>query len=316
MSDLSRLLAALHATPGDDVLWLAVADCLEEGGEPGRAELLRLSRRLRGMPEGGERWATEGRVRELIDGGVRPCVPEVTNSIGMRFALLPAGEFWMGSPEGEGNGRARPRHHVTLTRPFWMGVFPVTQAQYEMVQGKSPSYFSMAEVGGLDTSSFPVEQVSWHDAVEFCERLSALPEEIVSRHSYRLPTEAEWEYSCRGGLVSKPFHFGDTLDKSQGNIYESGLKRTCEVGRYPPNAFGLFDMHGNVWDWCADWQGDYPAGPAVDPLGPAEGAKRVIRGGSWYNNGSICAAAHRGGSAPEDTAIVIGLRLVRVLAGM
>jgi len=146
--ELSRLLSCLHRTPEDDLLWLAVADRLEEGGESERAELLRLSRHLRGMdqasgPPSGARVAAESRIREMIAGGVKPCVPELTNSIGMRFTLIPPGTFWMGSPEDEPDRSAdEVRHEVTLTRPFWMGVSPVTQSQYEAVMGKNPSYFS------------------------------------------------------------------------------------------------------------------------------------------------------------------------------
>jgi uncharacterized protein (TIGR02996 family) len=320
MTELAKLLSSLHATPDDDLLWLAVADCLEEGGEPGRGELLRLCRRLREMPEDDERWRVEDRVRELVNGGVRPCVPEITNSIGMRFAFIPPGSFWMGSPQGEGNDWERPRHRVTLTRPLWMGVLPVTQAQYERVTGSNPTYFSKkgggkAKVRKLDTASFPVEQVSWDDAVAFCEKLSSLPEEIALGHSYRLPSEAEWEYSCRGGLLSKAFHVGDTLDESQANIHESGLGRTCAVGSYPSNTFGLHDMHGQVWEWCADLFGDYEAGPAVDPLGPGDGSGRVIRGGGWRNSAGLCRAAFRHCLTPASSNFNLGLRLARVPVG-
>src|SRR5262245_7041571 len=127
MTELDRLLSCLAQTPEDDTLWLAVADRLEEDGQDARAESLRLSRRLRGMAEDDERWRAEERVRDLIAGGVRPCVPEITNSIEMRFALIPAGTFWVGSPEDEaGRSDDEKRHLVTLMRPFWMGVFPVT----------------------------------------------------------------------------------------------------------------------------------------------------------------------------------------------
>ena len=325
MTDLASLLSCLHHTPEDDVLWLAVADRLEEQGETDRAELLRLSRRLRGMAEDGERWAMEGRVRGLVNGGVRPCVPEIVNSIGMRFALIPPGTFWMGSPEDEADRSGdetdrsgdETQHEVTLTRPFWMGVSPVTQSQYEAVTGKNPSYFSKkgagkAEVRKMDTGAFPVETVSWQDAVEFCEKLSALAEEKEGKRLYRLPGEAEWEYSCRGGLASKPFHFGDTLDKTLANFQVSGLQRTSAVGSYPPNAFGLQDMHGNVWEWCQDWYGDYPTGPAVDPTGPDEGAYRVFRGGGWGNDSGFCRSACRGGSGPSDRGDGLGFRAALV----
>jgi len=328
MTELASLLSCLHQTPEDDVLWLAVADRLEEAGETDRAELLRLCRRLRtmdqasGPPPGGRvsspRAAAESRIRELVNGGVRPCVPEITNGIGMRFALIPPGTFWMGSPDDEeGRYENETRHEVTLTRPFWLGVSPVTQSQYEAVMGKNPSYFSKkgegeAKVKTLDTGSYPVEQVSWDDAVKFCEALSARPEEKASGNAFRLPTEAEWEYCCRGGLASKPFHFGDTLDKTQANFHAGGLKRTSAVGSYPPNAFGLHDMHGNVWEWCSDWYGDYPAGQASDPTGPAEGTDRVVRGGSWGSGSGYCRSAFRVGLGPSDRVNYLGFRAALV----
>ncbi len=312
MTDLASLLSCLHRTPGDDLLWLAVADRLEEDGQADRAELIRLSRRLRGMPEEDKRWRMETRVRGLIAGGVRPCVPEVVNSVGMRFALIPAGTFWMGSPEDEeGRSSWEVRHLVTLTRAFWLGVHPVTQAQYEAVIGDNPSYFrkkggGKAKVKKMDTGSLPVEQVSWEDATAFC---AALERKEGLGRVYRLPTEAEWEYSCRGGLASKPFHFGDTLDKNQANFHDSGLGRTSAVGSYPPNAFGLHEMHGNVWEWCADWYGDYPSDPQIDPTGPGEGSSRVLRGGGWSFGSRYCRSAFRDGDAPTDRGSRLGFRV-------
>ncbi len=325
MTDLASLLSCLYRTPEDEVLWLAVADRLEEQGEDGRAELLRLCRRLRTMDQSSGptlRWVpAEDRIRELIAAGVRPCVPEITNGIGMRLVLIPAGTFWIGSPESEGRRRDNegPRHRVTLTRAFWMGVCPVTQAQYEAMVGVNPSEFSKtgeenARVEGLDTGAFPVENVSWADAAAFCEKLSALPEEIARGLVYRLPTEAEWEYACRGGLASGAFCFGDTLDTLWANYEVSGLGRTCPVGSYPPNAFGLHDMHGNIWEWCADWHAPYPVGPVSDPTGPPEGTERVARGGSFCERPEFCRSACRDDYSPEDGGGV-GFRVVLTLSG-
>jgi uncharacterized protein (TIGR02996 family) len=318
MSELDRLLSALGHDPADELLWLAVADCLEENGEPARGELLRHSRRLRGMPEDDERWRVEDRVRELVNGGVRPCVPDVTNSIGMRLALVPAGTFWMGSPEDE---EARefnevPCHKVTLTRPYWMGVFQVTQAEYLAITGHNPSGFAEGgqeaeRVLGEDTSAFPVETVSWIDATAFCKALSRRPAEKMAGRLYHLPTEAEWEYACRAGLLSGAFHTGDTLGKSQANFGELDmyLARTRPVGGSPPNAFGLYDMHGNVWEWCADWLGAYPVGPATDPRGPERGTRRVVRGGCCCNPASSCRAAFRNDFEPGGLGRGYGFRV-------
>jgi uncharacterized protein (TIGR02996 family) len=312
--ELSRLLECLKATPDDGLLWSALADCLEENAEPDRAELVRLNRRLRGMKKGPKRTAAETRVRELVNGGVRPCVPEAVNSIGMRLALIPAGTFWMGSPQREkGRGSDETLHHVTLTRPFWMGLFPVTQAQWRAVMGNNPAWFSRkgggaALVKGMDTGAFPVEQVSWEEASRFCRKLT---KRCVSRgQPYRLPTEAEWEYVCRAGIFSTPFHSGDILDAARANVEESGLKRTCAAGSYPPNAWGVHDLDGNILEWCAGRYGPYPAGPVSDPPGPRGGERRVIRGGSWNCDVGTSRSANRLQAGQAHSYRSIGFRVV------
>ena len=308
-------LQALHAEPGEEATWLALADWFEETGQDDRAEVVRLVRQLRRlsvMRRTQQRARLEKRLAELLDAGVPPAVPEVVNSIGMRLALIPPGRFRMGSPAEE-QGRQvdeGPMHQVELTRPFYLGVFLVTQAQYARVMGSNPSFFSAtgggwSEVEGLDTSDFPVEQVSWEEACRFLDRLSARPEEAVRGRHYRLPSEAEWEYSCRGGASSTtPFHCGNSLSSAQANFdgnhpYGEGplgpyLGRTCPVGSYRPNALGLYDMHGNVWEWCADWYAEdyYKTSPRCDPPGPSEGSKRVIRGGNWFLDGWNCRSAY------------------------
>jgi formylglycine-generating enzyme required for sulfatase activity len=238
----------------------------------------------------------------------------------------------MGSPEGE-PGRhpdEHPRHRVRITRAFYLGTCPVTQWQYRAVMRHNPSHFRHAGEGsalvqGLDTRPFPVERVSWFDAMAFCHALSALPEEEDAGRSYRLPTEAEWEYACRAGTTTV-FHFGSGLTSDQanidGNLPEGDapragyLARTCAVGSYPPNAFGLHDMHGNVWEWCADWFDEkyYHCSPVDDPPGPTEGTRRCLRGGGWFYGARICRSAHRYRSEPEARHNDFGLRVVLEVA--
>ena len=252
----------------------------------------------------------------------------LTNSIGMKFAVISAGEFLMGSPAGEKNRSSdEHQHRVRITQAFHLGVFEVTQAQYERVMGKNPSSFSSSgtskdKVAGKDTSKFPVEKVSWDDAVEFCRRLSNLPEERAAGNTYRLPTEAEWEYACRAGTTT-PFHFGSVLNGKQANC-DGGLpygtetkgpylQRTMRVGSFAPNAFGLYDMHGNVYEWCADWYDSdyYKNSPVSDPRGPSSGSYRVFRGGSWYYYARGCRSAYRSRDTPDGRYDSLGFRVLR-----
>ncbi len=249
---------------------------------------------------------------------------EVTNSIGMELRLIPPGEFLMGSPESEKGHRdlEGPQHRVQITNPFYLGSYEITQAEYEHVMDRNPSRFR--RIWGQDTSRFPVEMVSWEDAVEFCRRLSELGEERSAGRVYRLPTEAEWEYACRAGTTT-PFHFGSAMDSREANCVDSTafgetqtrlpLKRTTTVGSYNPNGFGLYDMHGNVGEWCADWSGGYGAnGPREDPQGPRTGCYRVIRGGGWLNIPLQCRSAFRGATLPVTRRSFLGFRVVLVPA--
>ena len=236
----------------------------------------------------------------------RPRPPE------MELVKIPAGSFVMGSPESERGRRDNElQHKVVLTKPFYMGKFPVTQAQYEAVMGVNPSTFKGEGEGVL--SDNPVELVSWDDAQEFCKRLSKSAGKPV-----RLPTEAEWEYACRAGS-NTAFCFGDDeskLGEYAWHYINSGGK-THPVGQKCPNAYGLHDMHGNVWEWCQDWYGNYlaqgaKAKPAKNPTGPATGASRVLRGGSWYDDPGNCRAAYRDGNYPGYRDHGVGFRVVVV----
>jgi formylglycine-generating enzyme required for sulfatase activity len=175
----------------------------------------------------------------------------------------------------------------------------------------------------LDTGNFPVECVSWEEAVAFCEKLSDMAEEKREKRLYSLPAEAQWEFACRGGAPSSsPFHLGASLSSTQANFdgnhpYGGAakgpyLERPTPVGSYRPNAFGLFDMHGNVWEWCADWFAEdyYAHSPGKDPTGPPTGTSRVLRGGSWNNGGQLCRAAYRFGREPGFRFYSIGVRVV------
>jgi uncharacterized protein (TIGR02996 family) len=310
------LLQAIHDNPGDDLARQALADWLEEQGDP-RGELLRLHLNLRQRPDGAERSGWEERLRALLAAGRRPCVPILNNSIGMQLVLIPPGKFLMGSPEDEAERYPDegPQHEVEISQPFYLGMLPITQEQYLKVMGSNPSSFSTTggsryKVKGLDTSLFPVELVSWHDADAFCQKLSELPEEQVAHRSYRLPTESQWEHACRAGTTA-PFHFGDSLSAEQAN-FNFSLGRTCAVGSYSPNAFGLHDMHGNVLEWCADWydEHDYASSPRKDPKGPATGIHRVLRGGSWNDDAINCRAAHRNFDDPGFRYVSFGFRVV------
>jgi formylglycine-generating enzyme required for sulfatase activity/outer membrane protein assembly factor BamB len=268
-----------------------------------------------------------------VDGGPGQGMRTVTNSIGMDLALLPPGEFLMGSPDTDLDAREdeKPRHRVRITRPFYMGRYEVTQEEYQRVMGTNPSFFSPTghgkdRVAGLNAGRFPAEQVRWHDAVAFCARLSELPAEKEAGRVYRLPTEAEWEYACRAGTTT-PFSAGDSLSSLQANFNGNNpaggaargpfLARTSAVGSYAPNAWGLYDMHGNVWEWCADWYGRtyYRESPSEDPAGPATGSSRVIRGGEWYGDGRDCRSAFRYADLPDGIFYVMGFRVVMTAAG-
>jgi formylglycine-generating enzyme required for sulfatase activity len=199
-----------------------------------------------------------------------------------------------------------------------MGAHEVTQAQYQKVMGTNPSYYSAggggrAAVKGVETRQFPVDQVAWPDAVKFCAKLSALPAEKGARRVYRLPTEAEWEYACRAGTKT-PFHCGNGLTPKEANVGE-GTRGPVKVGSYKPNAWGLYDMHGNVWEWVHDVHDRdyYRHSPKKDPPGPRAGGNRVARGGGWGYAPAVCRSAFRGFLTPNFRHTQVGFRVACTL---
>jgi formylglycine-generating enzyme required for sulfatase activity len=222
-----------------------------------------------------------------------PPAKELTLDLGgavtMKLVLISPGKFMMGETDP---------HEVALTKPFYMGATLVTQAQFEQVMGTNPSHFKGA--------TNPVETVVWNDAAEFCKKLSA-----KTRQAVRLPTEAEWEYACRAGTTTA-YSFGDDDSALEDYVWhkQNSGDTTHPVGQKKPNAWGLYDMHGNVWQWCADWYGDYPKAAVTDPTGPASGQERVLRGGSWNYDPHECRSATRGGNAPDGRFIDFGFRVV------
>ena len=211
----------------------------------------------------------------------------ITNSIGMKLELIHAGSFAMGSSNDEvGRQKNETLHEVTIRKSFYLGVFEVTQGQYEKVMRKNPSRFR--------GSQLPVEYVSWDDAVSFCAKLSEIPEEKAAGRLYRLPTEAEWEYACRASSTTS-YCFGDNAELLREYAWfgEGIGGKTHPVGVKKANRWGLHDMHGNVWEWCQDMFAAYPSDEAIDPRGPKEGSDRVNRGGAWVLDAAACRSAHR-----------------------
>ncbi|MDR3183512.1 MAG: formylglycine-generating enzyme family protein [Planctomycetaceae bacterium] len=217
-----------------------------------------------------------------------------------RFRCCPAGTFTMGSPSSEKNrDNNETPHQVTLTQGFWMLETEVTQDMWKTVMAGNRGYFKGAKL--------PVESVSWSDCQEFVEKLNALGT-APKGYKFSLPTEAQWEYACRAGTTGA--YAGD-LDRMAWHRY-NGERTTHEVGTKKANAWGLYDMHGNVWEWCSDWYGDYPAGNVTDPAGASSGSRRVNRGGSWVSDALYCRSAYRYSLAPDRTVSDLGVRVSRV----
>lgn len=257
-----------------------------------------------------------------------------TNTITTNMVWISPGTFTMGAPDSE------PEHYpdetpqtiVTITHGFWIGKFEVTQAEYSSITGTNPSYFADSP----DADRKPIEMVSWNEAVAYCAALTAQEQaagHLPAGYAYRLPTEAEWEYACRAGTETS-FHYGPALRSGMANFdvtyeYDSSaggtiynpndlqVGGTTPVGSYPPNAWGLFDMHGNVLEWCQDGcsingLSDLPGGSVTDPQGSGETDAHIIRGGGWGNFATDCRAASRDYNFPDDHYFNCGFRVVLV----
>ena len=240
--------------------------------------------------------AEEGTPPMIIDCGIGSKMVMVR----MTLAQVPAGETMVGSPDGKGEKDERPAQQVRFEQPFYMGIYEVTQAQYEAVMGKNPSVFASPD--------FPVERVSWYDAVEFCKKLSARTGERI-----RLPTEAEWEYACRAGSLT-PYFFGSDESKLGEYAWTSANNnnRVSPVGVKKPNAWGLYDMHGNVWEWCQSLYKPYPyraddGRENLDAPGP-----RVLRGGGWFQVPGGARSAFRAWGKPSAAQMYHGFRVVLI----
>jgi formylglycine-generating enzyme required for sulfatase activity len=247
---------------------------------------------------------------------------KITNSIGMQFVLVPAGEFLMGSPASDRDAELdeKPQHRVRITRSFFLGICEVTQQEYQRVMGANPSSEQLSP-------QQPVETISWLDAVEFCNRLSAKEKlspyceasgetvNVLGGNGYRLPTEAEWEYACRAGSTTK-WSCGDDPQRLVLYSWYKGNSgsNAHPVGQKAPNAFGLYDMHGHMWEWCWDWYGKdyYQHSPAEDPQGPSSGSLRVERGGdAWNNDPPHLRSAYRDHQYPSRRYRDLGFRVAR-----
>ncbi len=322
-------LDAILSHPADPTPRLVFADWLDERGDP-RGELVRIQEELRqaAVPH---RDKVEARMRELLGAGVEPLTFTKTNSFGIEFVLIFPGEFLMGSPREEtGRHPLEHRHVVQISEPFYISRYQFTERDY----------FWLHDENSEDIVSFEFEGgrrpepllLSWYDAAILCNRLSELerlslnyrltkirpPDPPYSRpertqftqnanvewrqtNGYRLSTEAEWEYACRAGTTSATA-YGETLAKTDARFLGGKRKRGRKVGQHPPNAFGLYDMIGNAWEWCWDWHEDkyYRQSPRVDPSGPEQGQYRVARGGGHQSSAPSCRSAFRNRLTPTN----------------
>jgi uncharacterized protein (TIGR02996 family) len=318
-ADLEQaFLDDIVAHPENPALWLILADWLEDRGDP-RAELVRLTWQLQYEPEHVDFAQRQARVQALLAGGMVPVRPRRTLA-GIEFAWVPPGSFLMGSPPDEEDREDdETLHPVSLLAGFWMGVYPITQAQWTAVMGDNPSEFArtgrardkVKTIGDAELERFPVESVTWEAAQKFCDRVG---------QGVELPTEAQWEYACRAG-TSTPFHFGSFPTGREANCMgKSGLAieqewehlaRPSVVGSYPPNAWGLHDLHGNVWEWCQDVSHpEEETGQASNRPSGEIMTRRVLRGGSWWSAAWSCRAACRSSREQSKRNSLSGFRVV------
>jgi formylglycine-generating enzyme required for sulfatase activity len=236
---------------------------------------------------------------------------EFTNSVGMEFVIIPPGTFIMGSPYlEEGHGEDETPHEVTLSRWFYMQTTVVTQGQWCEVMDTKPW---TGQEWVRDHADHPAVAISWYDCQEFIGKLNGLE----ATEKYRLPTEAEWEYACRAGSSTR-FSCGESVHVLRDHAWFLGTaakgvgrRYARRVGMKKPNGWGLYDMHGNVWEWCEDRYADYPSGPMTDPTGSSRGSSRVIRGGSWNYFARYCRSAYRRSNPPGFRSLYVGFRLAK-----
>lgn len=327
------LLAGIVAHPEEMDRWLVLADWLEDQGDP-RAELARLRHRLHTEPDHPEADARRARQLALLDAGLAPVVPTWTNPLGMPFALVLPGTFRMGSPETEADRYdGEVPHPVTLTAPFYLGVYPVTvgefaafvaatgyQTEAETDGGawgyaedwcKKDAALSWRTPGFEQTDRHPVVCVTWNDAQALTAWLNQVEEggDLV----YALPTEAQWEYACRAGSATA-YWWGDDPTRLGDYAWfaDNSGEATHPVETKKPNPWGLYHLHGLVSEWCNDVWDDYPFTAVTDPQGAPDGSDRLNRGGDWIESAQYCRAASRRGSDPRDRYDCLGLRLARV----
>jgi uncharacterized protein (TIGR02996 family) len=303
MPSVAVLLSAIAADPSDDTVWLALADCLEEQGQIDSAELARLREWLRhAAHDHAERPQREARMQDLLAAGVGPVVPKLrlplTKRKFLELALIPPGSFLMGgSPNAQDRvDREMAPRQVTLAKAFYLCTHPITQSQWVAVMGNNPSHFKKA--------NRPVEQLTWTDCQHFCQKLSD-----HTKRNFRLPTEAEWEYACRAATTTL-YYSGDSVEalkkvcwcSYEGRLGAAGQSQP--VGRYVPNAWGLYDMHGNILDTCAE--GEEP----IDPGDRRKSHERMVRGGSWGNTPRQCRSSWRFRSTQTARSPWLGCRVL------